>query len=93
MRDLGNAYVRNEFKLHKNSNNVTHVERFLNEWEQYLQHLGQTARARQVQQTQGESNMNVSFGKDLPHHVELSPEQEAQLEKLRKETESAVGKK
>ena len=91
MRDLGNAYVRNEFKLHKSSSNAPQMERFLNEWEQYLQHIGQTARARQVQQTT-EPNMKVSFGKDLPHHVELSPEQTAQLEKLRKETGSVAGK-
>ena len=97
MRDLGDAYIRNEFKLHTSKTttappNPQVVQQFFTAWEQYLEQILQTGRAREIRQANNESDMNVAFGKDLPHHIELSPEQKAQLEKLRKETESAMGK-
>jgi len=94
MRDLGNAYVKNEFQLHKTAN-AAQVERFFTEWDQYLQQLLTTARARQVSQaTDNALDPNaLEFGRHLPPDVSLSAEQQAQLEKLRKETESAAAAK
>jgi len=94
MRDLGDAYVKNEFKLHKKAP-PEQVERFFTEWDNYLQQILITARAKKVSQATDALNSNdkaVAFGRDLPLDVSLSDEQQAQLEKLRNETKSAARK-
>ena len=87
MKELGDSYVKSEFKLHKTAK-PEQAERFFTEWENYLQQILQTARAQDVSRS-GMDEPVVSFGKDLPPDVELSEEQLAQLEKLKEETAKA----
>jgi len=96
MKQLGDSYVKTEFKLHKHQAKPEQVERFFVEWENYLQQILMTARAQDAVKTAGtlDDKMNGSifhFGKDLPQEVqqELTEEQAAQLEKLREETRKA----
>ncbi|CCE63459.1 hypothetical protein TPHA_0E03700 [Tetrapisispora phaffii CBS 4417] len=35
-RELGDQYVKNEFKLHKNTDNPLHIVGFLTSWQDYL---------------------------------------------------------
>lgn len=39
MQKLGNTYVRNEFKQHKQTNNPEHLRQFFLGWSQYLEML------------------------------------------------------
>lgn len=101
MRDLGDAYVKSEFRLHKTAK-LEHVTPFLTEWEKYLEQLLMTARAQEAVSagTMESKPKNAaddvppifSFGSDLPHDVELTDEQVQQLQKLREETLKAGGK-
>jgi len=95
MKELGNAYVKNEFQLHKSTTNETQLAQFFTEWDHYLQQLRQTARARDIMSLDsGAAEMRNGgiaaavgrFGRDLPHDVQLTQEQQAQLEQLRNET-------
>jgi Complex1_LYR-like len=47
MKDLGNAYVKSEFRLHKTAN-PQQAAMFLKEWDGYWQQLCMTARAREA---------------------------------------------
>ena len=95
MQQLGNAYLRSEFKSHKSAKSE-HLEGFFTEWEKYLDQILMTARAQvsvsagtlDDTSTQGRRSV-FQYGKDLPHDVELSADQMAQLEKLREETSKA----
>ena len=101
MRDLGDTYVKSEFRLHKTAK-PEHVTPFLTEWEQYLEQILMTARAQgAVSAGTMESKLKdgadkvlpvFSFGSDLPHDVELTDEQVQQLQKLREEALKASGK-
>lgn len=73
IRSLGDAYVRNEFHLHKKVSSDEHLKMFLTAWEKYLAQL--------------ESRVG-SFGKDLndSERVHLSSEQHEKLSQLRVET-------
>ena len=94
MRQLGDAYVKSEFKLHKKAK-PEHLTNFYHEWEKYLDGILMTARTREslsmgamvepsaAQQT----NQAAAFGKDLPRNLELQEEQKQQLDALRKEAE------
>jgi len=97
MQQLGDAYLRSEFKLHKSAK-PEHLEGFFTEWEKYLDQILMTARAQEsvsagtLDDTSRQGRRPVfQYGKDLPHDVELSDEQIAQLEKLREETSKADG--
>lgn len=93
MRKLGDAYVKAEFRAHKNAK-PEHLTGFFQEWDKYLQEITVTARAKDslasgggmddVHKGAGEI---FAFGSDLPPDVELSDEQMEQLKKLREETE------
>jgi hypothetical protein len=74
IRALGNAYVRNEFHLHKKVTSNDHLKLFFDGWEKYLIQL--------------ESRMG-SFGKDLneSERVHLSSEQQDKLRQIKKEAE------
>ena len=98
MRELGDAYVKNEFKLHKTATTKpAQVEQFFAAWENYLEQILVTARARQVRQATGEALKKTEdvipplerFGRDLPHDIDLSQEQQDQLETLRRQTTEA----
>lgn len=107
MKELGDAYVKSEFKLHRTTAKPEQAQRFLAEWENYLQQILQTARAQDVSRTGGmdddvsndaQSSSHASaaavytFGKDLPPEVELTEAQLTQLEKLRDETTKSSSK-
>jgi Complex1_LYR-like len=93
MQQLGDAYVKSEFKLHKAVTQPEQVQRFFFEWERYLEQILLTARAQEavsVGSLDVNSNNNrlFDFGRNLPHDVELTKEQREQLEKLRIECET-----
>ena len=71
LRQLGDAYVREEFKRHKEAK-PEFVESFMIEWRQYLQQLEQGAVGREL------SPEEISA---------LNEEQQIQLNNLRLETE------
>ncbi len=71
MRTMGNSYVRNEFKLHKNAK-PEHLVQFFDAWTKYIDQL------------QGRIS---GFGKKLSKEEQalLNPEQKAKLEELKVE--------
>ena len=101
MRQLGDAYVKAEFRLHsasirKSSSSMKphQVQQFLTEWQQYLDQILLTAKAQDSVSAGAadyveRSRSVFSFGKDLPPNVELTEEQKSQLEKLREEATKA----
>lgn len=72
LREMGNAYVRSEFKLHKNAA-PEHVQVFMNEWGNYTKTL-----MRQVNPKYG-----LKFGKSLEDKIDdLNDGQVTQLYEL-----------
>lgn len=70
MRLIGDAYVKNEFKLHKNAK-PEHLKLFFAEWNKYLEHI---------------RNERATFGRDIEESgYTLSEEQAKQLNSLREE--------
>lgn len=108
MKELGDAYVKSEFRLHKTAN-VQQATMFLREWDGYLQQLCMTARARDAisggfmdnntaavssSSSNNNNHNNVfEFGAELPPNVSLSPEQQQQMQKLKEEATKLVGKR
>lgn len=94
MRQLGDSYVKSEFKLHKNAK-PEHLEGFFQEWEKYLNQILVTARTREslstgaiVDQSAAEQSSEAfQFGRDLPKDIELDEEKRQKLESLRREAE------
>lgn len=94
MRQLGDAYVKSEFKLHKKAK-PEHLTSFYREWENYLDGILRTARTRETlsmgamvePSAAAQTNQASTFGKNLPKDVELQEEQKQQLDALRKEAE------
>jgi hypothetical protein len=94
MRELGNSYIKNEFKLHKTAR-PDETEQFFVEWEKYREQILVTARAQESRSSglldessgkAGEGGAKVfDFGMDLPSGAELSSEQREQLKKLKEE--------
>ena len=95
MKELGDSYVKAEFRLHRKVTKPEQLDQFFEEWERYLDHILSTARAKQSIATGSlddkPSGGSFSFGKDLPIDVELSDEQKDQIQKL-KETATKPGK-
>ena len=94
MKELGDAYVKSEFRLHKKATQPQHIQRFMTEWEGYLEQILVTARnqehARLTESSDAAKGGSIfQFGADLPPDTELSDEQFAQLEKLREEASKA----
>ena len=77
MRDLGDSYVREEFKRHKSAQ-PQHLNAFFREWLGYL--------------TQMNSQGQGSYGAHLPEEYlsTLSTEQKQMIDQLRKETQRAA---
>mmetsp|Transcript_26824 Transcript_26824/g.37723 ORF Transcript_26824/g.37723 Transcript_26824/m.37723 type:complete len:220 (-) Transcript_26824:787-1446(-) len=50
MKELGDAYVKNEFRLHSKVTNEQQLQNFFQEWTKYSQQLEITARAQQLSQ-------------------------------------------
>ncbi|AMD19508.1 HCL643Cp [Eremothecium sinecaudum] len=75
-RQLGDKYVKNEFKLHKNAENPLHIVGFLASWQDYLHMI---------------SNKNWEDGTISKEVLDaMSPEQVVQLYELMKETQKLV---
>jgi len=100
MRQLGDRYVQSEFRLHKKTSNNDQLDMFFTAWQDYLDQLLLTAKAKEsihagtvdVRSKDAIANDKVfQFGADLPQGVELSKDQQEQLEKLRQEARK-VGK-
>jgi len=98
MKDLGDAYVKSEFRLHKSVTKQEQLDQFFVAWEEYLDQLLTTARAKEalstgtldIREKETQPSSPFVFGRDLPGGVELNEEQVQQLEKLREETSKAV---
>ncbi|SCV02956.1 LANO_0G01266g1_1 [Lachancea nothofagi CBS 11611] len=73
-RELGDQYVKNEFKLHKGTTNPLHIVGFLASWQDYLHVI-----------TQGQWHEATLSAELLD---KMSPEQVTQLYELMKETET-----
>lgn len=100
MRNLGDTYVRSEFRLHKDVTKPEQLNQFFVAWEEYLDQILATARAqetvsagtldvRETETGQHHSAGPFAFGRELPQDVSLNDEQVEQLEKLREETSKA----
>ncbi|SCU98963.1 LAME_0G01244g1_1 [Lachancea meyersii CBS 8951] len=73
-RELGDQYVKNEFKLHKDTSNPLHIVGFLASWQDYLHII-----------TQGQWQEATLSAEVLD---KMSPDQVTQLYELMKEAES-----
>lgn len=78
-RELGDQYVKNEFKLHKDTTNPLHIVGFLASWQDYLHMI-----------SRGEWKEGTLSSEILD---KMSPDQVNQLYTLMKETEELQGKK
>ena len=100
MKQLGDAYVKSEFRLHKSVTETKILDQFYESWDEYLNHILKTSRTKETKistdvlssssppssTTSEESLVNVvNFGKDLPTNLDLSDEQIKQLQNLRQE--------
>ncbi len=72
MRKLGDEYVRSEFRLHKKTTDVNHLNQFYNAWENYLKML---------------MNRNEPIGRNMEDQqkLKLNEEQKEKLSQLREE--------
>mmetsp|Transcript_28942 Transcript_28942/g.42529 ORF Transcript_28942/g.42529 Transcript_28942/m.42529 type:complete len:121 (-) Transcript_28942:577-939(-) len=87
MKQLGDAYVKSEFRLHKNVTKPEQLSAFFREWERYLDQIVLTGKAKDAVDDSG--SRAFEFGKELPQEVALSDEQKEQLEKLKDEATKA----
>jgi hypothetical protein len=95
MRGLGDEYVKTEFRLFRTVTDETQLVGFYKEWDQYVNHVLETARAKNVQAagivndgsvgTGGGTDDLYKFGAHLESNVEMTDEQKAQLSKLKEE--------
>jgi Complex1_LYR-like len=83
MRQVGDAYIKAEFRLHKSAS-PKQAQTFITEWTAYLDQIVMTAKLNQSFSTvTDDSSSALSFGRDLPPDVELTKEQKLQLNKLK----------
>jgi hypothetical protein len=100
MRELGDSYIKSEFRLHKTTKKKEQVELFFVEWEMYREQINMTARAIDSLSSgslddkgAGGASTVFEYGRNLPADAELSVEQREQLEKLREEAIKSAGKR
>ncbi len=74
MRTLGDAYVRSEWRLHRDVKDETTLNNFFKEWNNYLSHILQTARARESRAVVGSS-----MDKDTMHPARDSRDVDIQM--------------
>jgi hypothetical protein len=93
MKELGDTYIKSEFRLHKSAK-PEQADQFCKEWTEYREEILMTARAIESRssgslddssKSAGGSQAVFDFGKNLPSDADLSEEQREQLEKLREE--------
>lgn len=90
MQELGNAYVKSEFKLHKSVTKEAQLNAFFTEWNSYLDQILQSIRRKETLASGTLDQKGASdkgFGQHLPSDLQLSDEQEEQLTKLREEAQ------
>lgn len=88
MRSIGDAYVQAEFRLHKNVKDETQLGKFFTEWQNYLKHIQETARAKETKAAGlADTTLQADFGVNLGEgiEIEMTDEQKVQLQKLREE--------
>mmetsp|Transcript_18974 Transcript_18974/g.22666 ORF Transcript_18974/g.22666 Transcript_18974/m.22666 type:complete len:126 (+) Transcript_18974:119-496(+) len=92
MKALGDSYVKSEFKLHKTAKDEQR-DRFFSEWQAYLVHVKETARAIEsrsvgIADSHGDERVPppvYNYGIDMQNDIEMTEEQKVQFEKLREE--------
>ena len=89
MRGLGDEYVKKEFRLFRTVTDETQLDGFYKEWDQYVNHVLETARAKNVQAAGivNDGSIGVGgvggrddlykFGAHLESNVEMTDEQKA----------------
>ena len=85
MRSLGDAYVKSEFRLHKDVTNDVQLKDFFSEWKKYLKHIQETAIAKAAKASGLDDSLKTDFGVSLDHNIEMNEEQKIQLQKLQLE--------
>lgn len=86
MKELGDHYVKSEFKLHRNVKKHDTLDMFYTEWLGYLNAIESAAKVRAggtVEMMVDRSQ--IDFGRDLPPDIDMDEEQMAALEKLKQE--------
>ncbi|KAL7498580.1 hypothetical protein ACHAWT_010115 [Skeletonema menzelii] len=105
MKQLGDAYVKAEFRLHTKAK-PEQLEGFFAEWNKYLIHVERIGREKQLvdaalidsapQQHGSNSNQTIKrkkgFGRDVSADVAFNDEQKEQLQKLREEAINSTKK-
>mmetsp|Transcript_23864 Transcript_23864/g.39332 ORF Transcript_23864/g.39332 Transcript_23864/m.39332 type:complete len:132 (-) Transcript_23864:538-933(-) len=105
MKQLGDAYVKAEFRLHTKAK-PEQLEGFFAEWNKYLIHVERIGREKQLvdaalidsapQQHGSNSNQTIKrkkgFGRDVSADVAFNDEQKEQLQKLREEAINSAKK-
>ena len=93
MRQLGDSYVKSEFKLHKNAK-PEHLDGFFSEWEKYLAYSKNEREPRNRSDNGPKCRQfierRISVWKRsqyLPKDIELDDEKRKRLQSLRKEAE------
>ena len=85
MRSLGDAYVKSEFRLHKDVKDEAQLEKFFGGWGDYLRHIQETSRAKEVKAAGLSETDQTAFGMDMDDTIEVTDEQKLQLQKLHEE--------
>ncbi len=95
MRDLGDSYLREEWKKHKTAA-PQHLRPFFEQWMNYLEFLksqqqSNLASVKKILDSPTVESLNFAFGRPLEEETiaTLSEEQKAQLNQLKQETLSA----
>jgi Complex1_LYR-like len=100
MKELGDTYVKSEFRLHKGAQ-PEQARQFLDAWQSYLSQTVSAGRAREaasigsldttnkVHESTAMETRLFQFGADLPSDVDLSEDRAAQLLKLKAEIDKA----
>ena len=96
MRGIGDEYVKKEFRLFRSVTEDAQLDGFYKEWDQYVNHVLETARAKNVQAagivndgSVGGTDDLYKFGAHLESNVEMTDEQKVQLSKLKEEAYNA----
>jgi Complex1_LYR-like len=100
MKELGDIYVKSEFRLHKGAQ-PEQARQFLDAWHSYLSQTVSAGRAREAAAIGSLDTKNklpensavqtrlFQFGADLPADVDLSEDRAEQLKKLKAEIDKA----
>jgi len=101
MRQLGDTYVKSEFRMHKSVTNQEQLTAFFNAWRSYLDQIGFSARANESisagvlkkENVQEKGSTKFLYGKPLPEDIELNEDQLEKLKALKDEANKLGGTK